>query len=799
MFRIILKFMGVAVLFLYITGMKANAQQASVSSKADIQAKPFDIKNVKLRDGIYKKTLDLNYHYLLDFNTMQLLYNFRMNAGLPNTVAPLGGWENPGSEVRGHFTGHFLSALSLMYASTGDEKLKLKADTLIEGLAEVQQALGTSGYLSAFPESFIDRVEAGQPVWAPYYTLHKMYAGMIDAYIYLDSKKALEVVKKMGDWAYERNKRLTYECREKNLSFEHGGMGESLWNLYAITGEEKYKMAALYFHQDAFLNPLKNYTDKLTALHANTQFPKVLAAMRQYELLGDPVYKNLCTFFWEDVTHARSYSTGGNSHYELFKDPWKMADMLGPNDHENCNTHNMLKITEHLFCWEPKAEYADFYERALLNGILGTQHPEVGGTAMYYVPMRPGLFRAYSDPDHSFFCCSGTGIESYAKFGNCIYFHNDNKLWVNQFIASELSWNEKGVTVLQNTQFPDEDHATFTFQTKKPVELDICLRVPYWAKEGCILKLNGKTLETSASPSSYISIKRVWKTGDKLEFTLPMSLHTWTMPDNPSRISLLYGPVVLAAALGDEGMTDEIRRGIGNECYRVNREAATIDVPAIVTDRRDWLTQIEAVKGIPLTFQTKDLGVPGDFILKPFFKIHGERYSLYTDVYTTEGWKQFSNRYRHFPEGIYDRIVVGDSISMFDHNFQVYYLSKGITEGKAWVQSSSDFRFDMHVPQDKEVKLRVTYYGDETNNQFILKIDGVSFEIPKLTQKNENQFFQYEYDLPANLLKGKKRVSICYAVHHNREMEVGATTVEKKEFKYITPKFFGAEIVLKSF
>jgi len=773
-----------------------NAQSIEPARKTIIRAKPFDSKAVKLKDGMYKQALDLNYRYLLDFNTLQLVYNFRANAGLPNTVEPLTGWENPGSEVRGHFTGHFLSALSLMYSATSDEQLKLKADTLIRELGIVQQALGPSGYLSAFPESFIDRVEAGEPVWAPYYTLHKIYAGMLDAYTHLGNKEALEIVSKMGDWAYERNHRLTYEGREKNLSFEHGGMGESLWNLYTITGEEKHRMAALYFHQDAFLDPLKNYTDKLTGLHANTQFPKILAATRQYELTGDPVYKNLCIYFWEQLVHARSYVTGGNSHYEHFmSDPWKLADMLGPNDHESCNTHNMMKITDHLFSWEPKAAYADYYERALINGIMGTQHPEVAGTTMYYIPMRPGMFRAYSEPSDSYFCCSGTGIETFSKLNTGIYFHQKNKLWVNQFIASELSWKEQGITLIQETRFPEEDHTVLTFKTQHPVELEVNLRVPYWATRGCVIKLNGKKLETGSSPGSYISLTRTWKSEDKIEFTLPMSLHTWTMPDNPRRTAFLYGPTVLAVALGKEGMNDRMLRGIGHDCYQANRERATIDVPAIVTDQTDWLRRIEAVPDNPLTFRTNGLGVPNDFILKPFYKIHGERYSLYTDVYSPEGWQRFVKRYRQFPEGIYDRIVMDDSVSMYDHNFQVFYLEKGNIAGKGWVRSKSDFRFDMRIPEDKPVKLRTVYYGDETNTRFIMRVDGVPFDIPPVTQKTENDFFHCEYSLPFELTKGKKRISIGYAVPHRQELEVGATTVEQKHFEYITPKLFEAEIV----
>ncbi len=784
-----------AILFFAQTG---SAQEVVINCKATLQAQPFKPGTVRLKDGVYKETLDINYEYLLHFNTLQLVHNFRANAGLPNTVSPMAGWESPWSELRGHFTGHFLSALGMMYAATGDERLKLKADTLIHELSTVQQALGTSGYLSAYPESFIDRVEAGTQVWAPYYTLHKILAGLVDAYLYFDNPEALETAKRMGNWFYTRNNKLTYPEREKMLLMEYGGVGESLWNLYAITRDAKYKDAAMYFHQDAFLNPLKNYTDKMTGMHANTQFPKVVAAARQYELTADPVYKNLSIFFWEEITNARSYVTGGNSNYEHFRsEPWKLADMLGPYDHENCNTYNMLKLTEHLFCWEPRAEYADYYERAALNGILGTQHPEVGGTAMYYIPMRPGMFRAYSEPSDSYFCCSGSGIESYSKFGNCIYYHQGTQLWVNQFIASELIWEEQNVTLTQDTRFPDEDHMQFTLKAKRPVELCINLRVPYWATQGCILKINGKKQDISSSPSSYLSIKRVWKSGDKIEFTLPMSLHTWTMPDNPTRTAVLYGPVVLAAALGQEAMTDRTRRGIGHDCYNVNKEGATIDVPAIVTTNPNWLKQIEPIEGTPLTFRTKGLGVPADFTLKPFFRMHGERYSLYTDVYTPGGWAEFTSRYRTFPESVYDRLEPGDSISMYDHSFQCFYLDKGETEGKEWVQSKSDFHFDLRIPLDKEVKLRVTYHGDETATRYTMKIDGVEFTPTALPDKAESGFFEHEYILPFELTKGKKRIAIGYAVPQKKEVEVGATTVEKKEFKYVTPKLYGAEIRLK--
>ncbi|MDP4184325.1 MAG: glycoside hydrolase family 127 protein [Bacteroidota bacterium] len=762
-----------------------------------LKARPFDMKQVKLLDGPYKKALDLNYKYLKEFKTERLLYNFKKNAGLPTSENPLGGWESPETELRGHFTGHFLSALVLMYSTTHDPYLLSKADTLVNGLAQVQKALGNSGYLSAFPEEYIDRVENHKPVWAPWYTLHKILAGLIDAYQLGGNKKALDIAEKMSDWVKSRTDRLTYDQMQSVLRVEYGGMSESFYNLYGITKDEKYLVLGKRFEQKSLFTPLSNYQDKLHGLHANTQIPKVIGAARAYELTGDTYYKNIAKYFWNQVTKTRAYTTGGTSNYEYWRsEPCHLNDQLSANDHENCCTYNMLKLTSHLFTWEPSAELADYYERALINGIMGTEHPEVGGAMMYYVPMHPGLFRLYCAPEYSYVCCSGTGIESFGKFGDNIYFYNDNELFVNQFIASEVYWKEKQVRIVQQTNFPDQSVMNYTVHTSQPVEFALKLRIPYWSEKGVAVKVNGKKLDAVSSPSSYLVINRVWKENDKVELSLPMTLRTECLPDNHNRVSIMYGPLVLAAALGDEGMTDEMKRGLGGDADRMTRDGAAVEVPRLITDQNNLEQWIKPVAGKSLTFKTMGVGNPSDITLIPFFRIYGQRYSVYLDLCKTNEWKNYQAKRKPVPAGAIDYWVAGDSISNDEHNFQSYYSEKGVTADKNWVKSPQWFRVDYNVSPDKPVTFRATYYGDESSCVFRLQIDGEPIETQPL-MKHEDGFFQIDYQLPFELTKGHKRIAISYAVPEKKAVTIGATTVEHEKSAYETPKLFSGEVRVK--
>jgi uncharacterized protein len=430
-------------------------------------AEAFALEDVRLLEGPYKRAQDLNHRVLLEeVDADRLLHMFRVTAGLASTAQPYGGWESPSCELRGHTLGHYLTALALTHAATGDLRVKERGDYIVRELAKCQAALPGRGYnagfLSAYPEELFERVDNLQPVWAPYYTLHKIMAGLLDMHVRCGNREALEVVNRMAGWVKFRCDRLDEERMQKMLNMEYGGMGEVLADLYAVTGNKEHLALARRFDKRSFFDPLAEGRDNLRGLHANTHIPQAVAAAREYELTGEPRYSRIATYFWNQVTGQRSFATGGTSNYEAWRtEPGKMASEISVESQESCCTYNMLRLTEHLFQWQPDAAKGDYYERALVNGILSTQHPDNGMT-MYYVSMKPGHFKVFCTPDHSFWCCTGTGWENHAKYGAAIYYHNDQTLWVNQYIASELAWKEKGFTLKQETAFPDSERSVLT-------------------------------------------------------------------------------------------------------------------------------------------------------------------------------------------------------------------------------------------------------------------------------------------------------------------------------------------------
>jgi DUF1680 family protein len=593
-----------------------------------LQAKAFRLEDVRLLEGPFKHAMELDRQYLLLLDVDRLLHNFRINAGLPSTAEPLGGWEEPKCELRGHSVGHYMTACALMYASTGDERLKKKGNAVVAGLAQCQDKLGT-GYLSAYPESFFDRVEARQRVWAPYYTLHKIYAGLLDMYVYCDNQQALDVCKKFADWVIDRNARLSDEQMQKMLDTEHGGMNEVLANLYGLTGEDKYLKIAQRFNHMAVIGPASKREDRLTGLHANTQIPKFIGTARQYELTGEDWLKTASVFFWDTVVKERSYVTGGNSDGERFSPKERLSEALGPNTTETCNTYNMLKLTRHLFCWDPRAEYADYYERALYNHILASQNPK-DGMMCYYVPLRSGSQKRYSSPYNAFWCCTGTGIENHAKYGDSIYFHNDTNLWVNLFIASELSWKDKGLTLRQETRYPDEANSKLVFTCTEPVKLTVNLRHPYWAVTGIEVGVNGRKQKLESKPGTWVTLNRTWNNNDTVEITLPFSLRTEAFKDNPNRFAFLNGPLVL--------------------CAEVDTSKS---MPAIVAEEAKLLANLKPVAGKPNTFfgPSDVFRIPGGqsdsgVTLEPFYKMHdNRRYIVYWDRFTSAQWREKEAEY----------------------------------------------------------------------------------------------------------------------------------------------------------
>ena len=521
---------------------------------APMKVKSFDLKDVRLLPSRFRENMMRDSMWMASIEVNRLLHSFRTNAGVfagreggYMTVKKLGGWESLDCELRGHTTGHLLSAYGLMYAATGSEQFKQKGDSLVNGLAEVQTALG-NGYLSAYPEELINRNIRGTSVWAPWYTLHKLFSGLIDQYLYSDNQKALEVVIRMADWAYHKLKPLDETTRQKMIRNEFGGVNESFYNLYAITGDERHRWLAQFFYHNEVIDPLKELRDDLGTKHTNTFIPKVIAEARNYELTEDENSRKLSDFFWHTMIDHHTFAPGCSSDKEHYFDPARFSKHVSGYTGETCCTYNMLKLSRHLFCWTADAAIADYYERALYNHILGQQDPQTG-MVTYFLPLLSGSHKVYSTKENSFWCCVGSGFENHAKYGEAIYYHNDKGIYVNLFIPSVVNWREKGLTLRQETDFPAEETTVLTIRAQNPVETTVYLRYPSWSK-GVKVFVNGKKIAVKQKPGSYIAITRLWKDGDRITADYPMCLRVETTPDNPQKGALVYGPVVLAGKRG---------------------------------------------------------------------------------------------------------------------------------------------------------------------------------------------------------------------------------------------------------
>ncbi len=584
-------------------------------------ARPFDLDRVRLHPGPFLDALEVNRRFLLAQDENRLLHMFRSTAGLPSTAEPLGGWEAPVNELRGHYVGHYLSAVAKMSQSLGDSVLKARGDRIVTELAKCQQQLG-NGYLSAFPEEFFDRLRDGKPVWAPFYTLHKIMAGLLDMHTLATNAQALDVLQGMARWTGRWAQPLGDEHMARVLEREYGGMNEMLYNLAAVTGRDGYKDLAHRFDHERFFAPLAQGRDELKGLHANTNIPKVVGAARRYELTGELRYRRIAEYFWRQVTTQRAYCTGGTSNGEGWNaEPGVLSTELSGYTQEDCTTYNMLKLTRHIFGWTADPACADFYERALFNGIIGSQHPR-DGEKLYYVNLAAGLWKLFGTPGQDYWCCTGTMSESFSQFGDSIYFHDDAGVYVNLFIASELNWSERGVRLVQETQFPEEEGTTLRIQTAKPVRFALRIRVPYWATHGGTAVLNGHGLDGFAAPGGYYVLDRTWRNGDTVAVKLPMSLHLHAMPDDPTLAAVMYGPLALAGRLGTEGLTPDVLRAEPTKPRTIPEyKGQPIPAPELRAQGA------ERVAGRGLEFRAA--GEKGAVTLVPFHTIFDERYAIY--------------------------------------------------------------------------------------------------------------------------------------------------------------------------
>jgi uncharacterized protein len=602
-----------------------------------LTAIPFHLEDVRILDPDLLRMREQTLNYLLALDSDRLLHNFRVNAKLPSSAEPLYNRESPTNGWRGHYVGHFLSACSQMYASTGDVRIKTKADAMVSELAKCQAQLGEKGYLSAFPESGFDDLEQGRPAAVVWYALHKIMAGLLDVNEGMQNRQALQVIEGMAAWTDWRTGRLPEEQMQRTLQIEFGGMGEVLANLSAVTGNPRYLVVAKRFDHHAVMDPAAQGRDTLTTLHANTQIPKFIGAAREFELTGDPHYRDAAQFFWQQVALHRSYVTGGNSASEHFRTPPDvLASELTDLSQETCNTYNMLKLTRQLFSWQAEPQYADYYERAFLNHILATANP-ADGSPLYYLGMQPGQWKVHFVPHEGFFCCCGTGLENFSKLSEGFYFHNEQSLWVNLFFASEVNWREKGVILRQETRFPEEAGTRLVIQTKSPARFTLNVRIPYWAEPASVT-VNGKRFQPNQKlePSSYAKIDRTWKNGDRVDVQLPMRLHLRAIPDDPTLAAIMYGPLVLAGELGTENLDS---KRIYSDDKFLHGGFPAIAVPELAGDRNlldKWIQPVSAPvsqtvsqKDGALRFRTVGAGRAEDVTLSPFYRLFNQRYCVY--------------------------------------------------------------------------------------------------------------------------------------------------------------------------
>jgi hypothetical protein len=644
-----------------------------------------------------------------------------------------------------------------MYASTGDQRFKDRADLMVTELAKCQKAIDGL-YLSAYPATFFDRLESMQnPPWAPYYTIHKIMAGLLDIYTYCGNDQALDVVKGMAAYFKARTDKLSDFQMDSTLTVEFGGMSEVLANLYSTTLPTGYSggwggrppftpylALAERFQRYTFIGPLSLGHDDLTNIHANTHIPQISGAARIYELTGDERYRTIVSFFWDRVANHRSYATGGSNVGEGWGEPDKLAKTLAVNNQELCTTYNMLKVTRYLLRWSADPGFSDFYERAFFNGILGAQDPKTG-MMIYYLPLATGLAKSYCTPEDSFWCCTGTGVETFAKLGDSIYFHDDSgNLYVSLYIPSKAEWPLHHVGLEQVTAFPDENRTRLVVHVAKPTTFAVNVRVPSWASGAGLptATVNGQPFGTAPGPVNWFPIKREWKDGDRVEVTFPMALRVQPMPDDPNLVAPMYGPLVLA------GLTDKPAYFLG--------------------DPNNVSTWLEPVPGKPLTFRTRGEGnAPMTFL--PLDRVVHENYGVYFRIVakgSAEHQKILADEEgrRVRAASFIDTVNPTDAALETGHNLQSESSGSGTYMGHAWRHAPNGwFSYDLKVLPDVPMILVVNYWGSDAGNRtFDVLVDGQKIATQTLANNKPGEFFDVEYPLPAELTKGKQKITVRF-------------------------------------
>ena len=756
----------------------------SVQAQDKLYPNEFPLGDVTLLDGSFKHARDLNIEVLLKYDVDRLLAPYRKEAGLPAKAKSYPNWDG----LDGHIGGHYLTAMAMNYAATGNAECKKRMDYMILELKACQEANGQKypdwgvGYVGGVPNSAAlwSKIKAGEvgaiwKEWAPYYNIHKMYAGLRDAWLYTGNTEAKSIFLHFCDWAITITQGLSDKQMEDMLGNEHGGMDEVLADAYQISGDEKYLTAAKRYSHKMFLDPLSQGIDMLDNKHANTQIPKFIGFERIAELGHNAKYGKAGSFFWETVTTNRSLAFGGNSRREHFPAKESCIDFVNVNDGpESCNSYNMLKLTEDLFRVHPSAKYADYYERTIFNHILSTQHPEHGGY-VYFTPARPRHYRVYSAPNEAMWCCVGSGMENHGKYNQFIYTHSNDSLYLNLFIASELNWKEKGLKIKQETTFPDEEQTKLTI-TEGIASFKLLVRYPVWVSKGALkISVNGKDVAYAVLPSSYVCIDRKWKKGDVVQITLPMHNTIEHLPNVPEYIAFMHGPILLGAKTGTEDLKGLIADD-GRWGQSSSGEFLPIDkAPILIDDNIQNIgDKLVPVKGKPLNYTLNVKMVnPAELTLEPFSKIHDARYMMYWLALSNSGYKAYTDSLANIEKEklalekrTIDQVAPGEQQPETDHVMQVEKSNKGnnLNEFYREARDGGYFSYDLATNSEPNLSLFVRYWGAEWGSRkFDISIDDEKLVTEDNTNKwNLSMFKDVVYPIPDSMVNGKTHVRVKF-------------------------------------
>ena len=760
-----------------------------------LYADEFPLGDVVLLDGPLKKARDLNIQTLLKYDCDRLLAPYFKEAGLTPKAKTYPNWDG----LDGHVGGHYLTAMAIN-AATGDAECRRRMEYMIGELQLCADANAKNhpdwgkGYVGGMPNS--ERIWSNFKKgnfgvyfgsWAPFYNLHKMYAGLRDAWLYCGNEQAKTLFLGFCDWAIDLTAGLSDAQMEQMLGNEHGGMNEVLADAYAITKEQKYLDVAKRFSHRRLLTPMSQRVDNLDNMHANTQVPKVVGFERIAELSGDESYHNAADFFWDIVTGQRSLAFGGNSRREHFPSKEACTDFINDIDGpETCNTNNMLKLTEDMHRRNPEARYADYYELATFNHILSSQHPEHGGY-VYFTPARPRHYRNYSAPNEAMWCCVGTGMENHGKYGQFVYTHVGDALYVNLFVSSELNWKEKGISLRQETSFPYAETSRITM-TQGKGKFPLLVRYPGWVNPGQFeVKVNGQKVDIISGPSSYVTIDRQWKKGDVIDITFPMHNSIKYLPNVPQYIALMHGPVLLAAKTGTEDLAHLVADDSRFGQYASGKKLPINEAPILINNNIDAIAnQLQPVAGKPLHFTLSTKMVNGQWSmvneLIPFFELHDARYMMYWLALSEDSYKSYldglakQEQERQALEArTVDKVQPGEQQPETDHKMETDQSQVGNTNDTFFrdARDGHYFSYLMQTAGETDLSLRLKYWGvgEWKTHEFDIFVDDVLVQSVNNTGKYRISEFKYEvYPVPAELLKGKTQVRVKFVAKPRKQI-----------------------------